>query len=434
MNGYSILLGKDEKNPLIEIRATDKNETNTYTRLPHLKYLKNFASIAAQAAPSLLTQVQVAKSSIMEVVVNGSLAKAADGDGFRAMVKGADGKIIENARLYNADTLSNLVNAAAVWQIASVVVAQKHLADINKKLDDLKDGIDRIQDFQQTDRKSNVFMISNKLKEKITILMNSKDQKKDGIVSLIELNSYDDILQKIYLHLKADLSTYGFKKTEHKEMFGTADYKDALEKKIEEVQEYLDFAYLSLSLRSMNTSVIDYLGGNDDLVKYRTNEIKKEIESLNYFIKDIGENITKEVKGLKSIINDAQSFVKNNKGNIAVGAATLALGPLGGVALGASAIGGVIGKSVIAGSATALGKKLFGEGEKSNLLEERKQEMLEKLNNCLVSSKHQAEYGMKLVNTNLHQLVEKEEPIKLAFQKLDDSHILCLNTNEKIEI
>ena len=310
MNGYSILLGKDEKNPLIEIRATDKNETNTYTRLPHLKYLKNFASIAAQAAPSLLTQVQVAKSSIMEVVVNGSLAKAADGDGFRAMVKGADGKIIENARLYNADTLSNLVNAAAVWQIASVVVAQKHLADINKKLDDLKDGIDRIQDFQQTDRKSNVFMISNKLKEKITILMNSKDQKKDGIVSLIELNSYDDILQKIYLHLKADLSTYGFKKTEHKEMFGTADYKDALEKKIEEVQEYLDFAYLSLSLRSMNTSVIGYLGGNDDLVKYRTNEIKKEIESLNYLIKDIGENITKEVKGLKSIINDAQSFVK----------------------------------------------------------------------------------------------------------------------------
>src|SRR5690606_7052831 len=107
--------------------------------------------------------------------------------------------------------------------------------------------------------------------------------------------------------------------------------------------------YLSLSLRSMNTSVIDYLGGNDDLVKYRTNEIKKEIESLNYLIKDIGENITKEVKGLKSIINDAQSFVKNNKGNIAVGAATLALGPLGGVALGASAIGGVIGKSVIAG-------------------------------------------------------------------------------------
>ena len=53
------------------------------------------------------------------------------------------------------------------------------------------------------------------------------------------------------------------------------------------------------------------------------------------------------------------------------------------------------------------------------------------LNNSLTSSKQQADYSMKLVNTNLNQLIESEKPITLAFQKIDDTHILCLNTNEK---
>lgn len=97
-----------------------------------------------------MTAAEVANKHIMEVVIHGDLAKAADGNGLRAFSRASNGNFTEHARLYHADSLSNLVNAAAVWQIASVVVAQKHLADINKKLEDLQDGINRISDFQQT--------------------------------------------------------------------------------------------------------------------------------------------------------------------------------------------------------------------------------------------------------------------------------------------
>lgn len=105
-----------------------------------------------QAVPGIAVAQDVATSRYMEVVINGPLLQASDGDGFRAMAKAAQG--VEHGRLYEATALSNLVNAAAVWQIASVVVAQKHLADINAKLSELKSGISKIIDFQRNERKS----------------------------------------------------------------------------------------------------------------------------------------------------------------------------------------------------------------------------------------------------------------------------------------
>ncbi|WP_171495850.1 hypothetical protein, partial [Acinetobacter colistiniresistens] len=300
--------------------------------------------------------------------------------------------------------------------------------------EDLKDGINRIQDFQQNDRKSSIYMISNKLKEKIIIFTNLKNQEKDKVVSLVELNSYDDTLEKIYLHLKADLKNYGLTKTKHQEFFGTADYKAALEARVDEIQKNLDLAYLSLNLRSMNTSLIEYLGTNGELVEYRTGEVKKEIENLKHLIDNIGENITKEVKELKSRVNDAQSFVINNKDSIALsGAAAFISVPLA-VGIGAAVMTGSLKNTILLEPVGVLHKKIFGEIKKSDLLEERKLKMLKKLKISLISSQQQAHYSLELLNTNLFHMIEKEEPIRLAFQKLDEEHVLCLNTNEKIAI
>lgn len=89
----------------------------------------------------------------MEVVIDGALVRASDGNGFRAMSMGADG-IREQARLFEAGDLTNLVNAAAVWQLASVVVAQKHLADISEKLTEIKEAVTSISDFLDAERRS----------------------------------------------------------------------------------------------------------------------------------------------------------------------------------------------------------------------------------------------------------------------------------------
>lgn len=102
-------------------------------------------SACMQAVPSLLVQQTHQGRHLMEVAINNPLANAASGSHFLPFARGADGKIIEQAKLFKPEGLSSLVNAAAVWQVASVVVAQKHLADISAKLDEIKQGIDDLK-------------------------------------------------------------------------------------------------------------------------------------------------------------------------------------------------------------------------------------------------------------------------------------------------
>ncbi|GAB3419988.1 hypothetical protein NX774_08160 [Massilia agilis] len=91
----------------------------------------------------------------MEVVINGELTPAADGIGWRAFATGPNG-ITEHARLLDADKLQNMINCAAVWQLASVIVAQKHLADISRKLDEIAKGVRGISNFLDDERRSMV--------------------------------------------------------------------------------------------------------------------------------------------------------------------------------------------------------------------------------------------------------------------------------------
>ena len=85
----------------------------------------------------------------MDVVINNPLANSARGDYFLPFARGADGRMIEQAKLLNPSGLSSLVNAAAVWQVASVLVAQKHLAEISAKLDEIQQGIDDLKNLVQ---------------------------------------------------------------------------------------------------------------------------------------------------------------------------------------------------------------------------------------------------------------------------------------------
>ena len=239
MNSDIILIGTDIENPLIEITAIEYDKNKIYQKTPSIDSIANIASVAAQAAPALMTAKEIASKQIMEVVINGSLAKAADGNGLRAFSRDINGKFVEHARLYGTDKLSEMVNIAAVWQIASVVVAQKHLADINKKLENLQEGVDKIIDFLETERKTRLLAIYESLKEKSEILIHSTPNQRGNIVNYIILSKYDDELKKIYLHLKADIEKYGFEKTEHKEMFGTADLTVDLKIKIDKINDLL---------------------------------------------------------------------------------------------------------------------------------------------------------------------------------------------------
>jgi hypothetical protein len=410
MSSHAIIIGEDEKRPLIEISALGSTQEKEYKKIPYLDALSNIASVAVQAAPALMTAAEVANKHIMEVVIHGDLAKAADGNGLRAFSRATNGQFTEHARLYHADSLSNLVNAAAVWQIASVVVAQKHLADINKKLEDLQDGVHRITDFQQTERKTRIQAIFDSLKEKTGLLPHVKQEQQKHIINATILSKYDDDLKQIYLHLKADFEKYGLQKVEHKEMFGTADLKADIEKKINEVSELAELAFLCLSLRIICCQIMDYLGDMDAIKELIQQRILEELDKLILLSSQVKKSITDEINSMNSWINKVKKDVDNDKEISA--AALFVISPLT--------------FKVINSVKTSK--------EQSSVLDKRKKELLQEVDKFSVNYNEKSQYTKRIAKQGIQALMEQEPPTTLAFQRLDEQYLLCLNTGEKIAV
>lgn len=116
-----------------------------------------------QVVPSMATAGMAANRQLMEVVINGPLVAARDGNGFRAITMGADG-IQQNARLFKPEALQNVANAAMVWQLASVIVAQKHLADISAALKRLEKTVAGVQSFLEEERAALIQAAMNYIK------------------------------------------------------------------------------------------------------------------------------------------------------------------------------------------------------------------------------------------------------------------------------
>ncbi len=424
MSLYAIVIGEDEKRPLIEISAQASKQEKIYKKIPSLDALSSIASVAAQAAPALMTATEVANKHIMEVVIHGDLAKAADGNGLRAFSRATNGKFTEHARLYHADSLSKLVNAAAVWQIASVVVAQKHLADINKKLEDLKDSVERISDFQQTERKARIQAIFDSLREKIEFFTFANLEQRKVILNASILSKYDDDLKQIYFHLKTDLEKYGLKKVEHKEIFGTADLKVDIDKKVKEVNELAELAYLCLSLRLICCHLMNHLGDMDTIKELIQKRILDELEHLTLLNTLLKENITSEINAMNSWTNKAQKVVSDHKGKIAASVLTVGLGPMGAIAsIGLS--------TTVTMTGIAVDRKLK---KQLGILEKRKLELLQTVEQFSLNFTEKSIFAMKIAEQGIQALMANEPPITLAFQKLDDQYLLCLNTGQKVTV
>ena len=71
----------------------------------------------------------------------------------RAWSIGSKG-IKEHARLFDPTQLSGIIGIGTLWQIASIVVAQKHLHDISEKLQVISRRIEDIHAFQKDHRRS----------------------------------------------------------------------------------------------------------------------------------------------------------------------------------------------------------------------------------------------------------------------------------------
>lgn len=152
-----ILLGKNADKPFVSISnlGVDFDKSNTQ-KIDINKSGIDKLSTLIQPAISAGIAGKIGSSNLMEVVVNGGLANASDGNGVRGYVVDSAGKIQEHARLFETENLQNIVNAAGLFQIVSFVVAQKHLADISIKLDEIKKEVENISASQKNERQGKI--------------------------------------------------------------------------------------------------------------------------------------------------------------------------------------------------------------------------------------------------------------------------------------
>lgn len=300
-----IVIGSDPALPLVTIEAVPA--INDFEKAKPLdpKSIKSISRLSAlcQAVPSLLVAGEASGKRLMEVVINGDLVRAADGNGLRAFAM--NGKsIAEQARLFEVSNLQNMINAAAIWQIASVVVAQKHLADISRKLDEIKAEVQHISQFLENQRKSRVLATYDYLGQ-VYLAIKGGDLPDS---SRINLESCERDLLEIQHHLEMEYRQKVDKKVKHTETFGTEELTNDIGKKISELDELTEDITLCLKTRIAAWHVLSLFPGDAQLKVARRASIQKSIDSLSGLAPHLEESLKSEIAAVDSFWNKGSTL------------------------------------------------------------------------------------------------------------------------------
>lgn len=266
-----------------------------------------------QLLPSTMVGSEVAANRYLKVVVNGPLAPAADGNGLRGFVRGPDGQFTEHGRFFEDDRLKNLVSGAAIFQIASVVVAQKHLADISRKLSEIQDGVARIEAFQRNTRKSGINGTLQYLQQVAPVVL-------AGTLSSSvrdELEASERGLSAIQDHILVDLKT-AIAETETLKNSGTFSSNDltkALKGRQSDFEELAQQWNLCLAARYIACRLVCCYPGERMLVERRRQALDQLTQVLpgpDGLLRQFSTTVSKRSAQLKSLV-DTQSEIQANQ-------------------------------------------------------------------------------------------------------------------------
>jgi len=231
----AILIGSSAERPLVVIDSlpdhVDLSEVNPLgCGRAHVDRLAPLL----QAVPSALAGMEVAGHRYLRVVVDGPLAAAADGNGLRGFTRDVEGNFRSHGRFFEDDRLKNLVASGALFQIASIAVAQKHLADISAKLSEIREGVQRIQEFLEDERRAIIIGRIDYLRNVAPVVM--AGEASSSVCNELERCEVD--LVAVQKHLELQIGRLADEVAEQKDtsLFGSTGLTDALlehQKKLE---------------------------------------------------------------------------------------------------------------------------------------------------------------------------------------------------------
>lgn len=276
-----------------------------------------------QVAPSVRTAVMANSRRLMEVVVNGDLAAASDGNGLRAWVTNADG-IKEHGRLFEPKSLQNVANATAIWQLASVAVAQKHLADISATLQRVESKVDDIQRYMEADR----FTV---IQSALNYLRVAKDAVAKGEFlerTRNKLEDFDIELERVGLSLIDQIRRETEGKIEHDTFGSEGEYQSAL-RKHRSLSRHVEELTFCNEVRLANWYLCSLYPDQSKMLEPRLTQIRATLEQTNGLRQCLAQAVEADCDKIEAFWNTHDTLVARRnevRGAAAVGAKALESG------------------------------------------------------------------------------------------------------------
>lgn len=303
-----LVLGETPDRPFMAVKASaDLNVFEGARSEPIPLGVFSRLSSVLQAVPSLLVANESAGKRLMEVVINGDLTPASGG-GMRAFAMDG-GKIVEQARLFDPGKLQTMINGAAVWQVASVLVAQKHLADISQKLSEIKESLERVSEFMKGERRGKIKGTYDYLAQVARAIQ--EGQLSPDVRSQLESCERDllAIQNHLFEEFRADLK----KQVKHTETVGTEELTNDIKTKIDNLKAISADMELCLRTRIGAWHVLSAYPGETALINVRRADIQKSCDDMTELSTSLQAELEAEISSVKSRLNFGSTLEKRRE-------------------------------------------------------------------------------------------------------------------------
>ncbi|WP_368528668.1 hypothetical protein [Enterobacter cloacae] len=261
-----------------------------------------------QTLPSLATSAHVASHQYMEVIINGPLASVKDGPGFRGFSLGEKG-IKEHAVLLSPDKLSQLVNAGMLLNVASAVLAQKHLADISKKLTEIVEAVREVSAFQNNARKSEIIGAIQYLQQITPVVI--EEQCSPAIRQKLE--DIEVQFSALQAHLLTDITAAGDKVAALKDrgLFGSTEVTNKIQTQQNILDERIHEWDLAMKVRAQALHLLTHAEGNTTLVRHRQQTIVHNYQEFESVVDKVERQVHQRIQGISALTEQSNTTNAN---------------------------------------------------------------------------------------------------------------------------
>lgn len=261
-----------------------------------------------QTLPSLATAAHVASHHYMEVIIDGALAKVKDGSGYRGFSLGEKG-IKAHAVLLNPDKLNQLVNAGILLNVASAILAQKHLADISNKLTQIIETIREISAFQNNARKSEIVGAIQYLQQITPVVI--EGQSSPEIRQILEAIEKD--FSTLQDHLLTDIAFAGEKVASINDgsFFSSATITSKIQAQQKIIEERTMEWDLAMRVRGQALHLVSHSEGQTMLVERRQQAIEHHYAQFDTVISKVEKQLQSRIDSIGAVAEQANTTSAN---------------------------------------------------------------------------------------------------------------------------